>query len=173
MILLLPLALALQNTPPTPAPAPQTRPPACTSADHRAFDFWVGEWQVRPFAGGPFVARSKIERLYDGCAIRENWMPPNRGGGGSLSNYDRNTGKWHQTWVDSSGTRVLFEGGMQGDAMVLTGLWHDIIGPGKHGLVRMTYSREQGGVRQKGEVSADNGATWTPSFDFLYLPVTQ
>ncbi|RYD63493.1 MAG: hypothetical protein EOP58_11305 [Sphingomonadales bacterium] len=148
------------------APTPATAP--CASANHRAFDFWIGKWDVTPFAGGPLVAHSRIEGLYDGCAIRENWMPLKGSGGGSLSNYDAEG--WHQTWVDSSGARVLFEGGYQGEAMVLTGHWRGIAN-GKDGLVRMTYTRQPGGaVRQKGDVSADNGQTWTPSFDFLYSP---
>jgi hypothetical protein len=36
----------------------------------------------------------------------------------------------------------------------------------------MTYSKLDGGaVRQKGEISADKGATWKPYFDFTYRPV--
>jgi len=146
----------------TPAASP------CASADRHAFDFWVGEWDVTPYGGGPLVAHSRIESLYSGCAIRENWMPLKGGGGGSLSNFD--SGGWHQTWVDSAGARVVFEGRYTGNAMVLTGSWPGVAN-GKDGLVRMTYTREpNGAVRQKGDVSTDNGATWSPSFDFLYTP---
>ena len=155
---------------PTPAAAPATPAAPCADAEHRAFDFWVGSWDVTPFAGGPLVAHSLIERLYGGCAIRENWMPIGKAGGGSVSNYDAGLGSWHQNWVDSSGTRVEFTGGMEADAMVLTGIWAGVAG-GKDGYVRMTYSRQpHGAVRQKGEVSTDNGRTWSPSFDFLYSP---
>ena len=155
-------AAAQTAAPATPAPPP------CASADHHAFDFWVGEWDVTPYGGGPLVAHSKIESLYGGCAIRENWMPLKGTGGGSLSNFD--SGGWHQTWVDSSGARVVFEGGYTGNAMVITGNWPGVAN-GKDGLVRMSYTREPGGaVRQKGDVSTDNGATWSPSFDFLYTP---
>ena len=62
-----------------------------------------------------------------------------------------------------------FDGELKGGKMVLTGAWKGVNGPGKDGIVRMTYSREAGGaVRQHGEVSTDNGATWTDSFDFTY-----
>jgi hypothetical protein len=125
---------------------------------------------VTPYKGGPVVAHSLIEKLYDGCAIRENWMPLKASGGGSLNNYDAAAGTWHQTWIDNSGTRVEFTGGMEGDAMVLTGNWPGVAN-GKDGLVRMTYTREpNGAVRQKGDVTTDNGKTWAPSFDFLYSP---
>jgi hypothetical protein len=149
----------------TPAPAPA---PACATENHRAYDFWVGKWDVRPFGKPRIVAHSLIEKLYDGCAIRENWMPVQGTGGGSLSNYDA-TG-WHQVWLDASGTRVMFDGAYKDDAMVLTGNWPGV-NNGKDALIRMTYTRQPGGaVRQKGDMSADNGVTWTPSFDFLYSP---
>jgi hypothetical protein len=159
---------AAAQTNPAPAAAPAPKP--CEGANHHAFDFWIGKWDVTPFAGGPVLAHSLIEGLYGGCAIRENWMPLKATGGGSLSNYDSATGKWHQTWVDSSGARVLFDGGMEGEAMVLTGNWRGVAN-GKDGLVRMTYTRQPGGaVRQKGDVTTDGGKTWVPSFDFLYSP---
>lgn len=163
------LAAVLQ-TAATPPASPS--PPSCAAPEYAQLDFWVGEWEVRPFAGGAFVAKSRIEKLYGGCAIREHWMPFKGGGGGSLSLYDRQLGAWHQSWVDSSGSRVEFTGGMRGEAMVLTGLWRGVAN-GKDGLVRMTYTREQAGVRQLGEVSTDGGRTWGPSFDFLYLPAKE
>jgi hypothetical protein len=151
-----------------PAPTPPANP--CADTDHRAFDFWVGRWEVRPYGGGPLVAHSLIERLYGGCAVRENWMPLQGSGGGSLSNYDAALGSWHQSWVDSTGTRVEFTGGVEGKAMVLTGPWRGVAN-GADGDVRMTYTPEpNGAVRQKGEVSIDHGKTWSPSFDFLYTP---
>jgi hypothetical protein len=148
-----------------------TAAPACASAGHRALDFWVGRWDVSPTGTDKIIAHSLIERLYDGCAIRENWMPIGRSGGGSLSSYDPDARAWLQTWVDSSGATVQFKGGMQGEAMVMTAPWKDVLGPGKSALIRMTYSREAAGaVRQKGESSVDAGKSWQPSFDFTYRP---
>ena len=67
---------------------PQTPPPACTSAQHRQFDFWVGPWDVYPTGKDKLVAHSLIENLYSGCVIRENWMPFKGTDGGSLNTYD-------------------------------------------------------------------------------------
>ncbi len=143
----------------------------CASAPHRAFDFWVGAWDVYKTGEDKVVAHSLIERLYEGCAIRENWMPLKGQAGGSLSNFDGPERGWRQTWVDASGTRVEFTGGMEGEAMVLTGLWRNVAGPGEDGLIRMTYTQQPAGaVRQFGEMSRDDGATWTPAFDFTYRP---
>ena len=154
------------------AAAPAPAPPVCADLDHRALDFWVGEWDVYPRGGDKLVAHSLIERLYGGCAIRENWMPLRGAGGGSLSSWVPEEKAWRQTWVDGSGARVDFKGGAPAAGrMVLTGMWKDVLGPGKSSLVRMTYSLEDGGaVRQKGETSVDAGKTWQPSFDFLYRP---
>lgn len=177
LVPLIAITLAAQTPPAAPAPAtqPAPKPGPCDDAAHRAFDFWVGRWDVRPTGKDVIVAHSLIERLYRGCAIRENWMPIGQpaGGGGSLSSYDSATGGWRQTWVDSSGTRVDFTGGYAAGAMVLAGPWRGIVTPGKEDTVRMTYTRLPGGrVRQLGEVSTDQGKSWTVSFDFTYSPAS-
>jgi len=143
------------------AQAPQSPPPACTSAQHRQFDFWVGRWDVYPTGKDKLVAHSLIESVY-GCGIRENWMPLSNQPGGSLSIYVPAEKHWEQFWIDSQGSRAFFTGGWDGKAMVITGKWG---GP----LVRMSYSKNaDGSVRQLGEQSTDEGKTWTPSFDFTY-----
>lgn len=152
-------------TPPPPAAV------ACSAPEYGQFDFWVGEWDVFPTGATKQVATSRIEKLYGGCAIRENWMPASNPGGGSLNGYDARDRLWRQTWHDNSGARVEFEGGLVGRQMILTGLWRDLLGPGKDALVRMTYTPSaDGSVRQLGEQSVDFGKTWQPSFDFTYKP---
>ncbi len=162
-------ALALGQSPPA---APSPSPPACAGPEFRQFDFWVGRWDVYPTGQDKLVAHSLVERLYSGCAIRENWMPLAKGGdGGSLNNYVVADGGWRQTWLDASGARVEFRGGWDGKAMVLTGQWAGVLGPGKDALVRMTYTRDaQGWVRQFGEASQDGGKTWSVNFDLTYKP---
>jgi hypothetical protein len=150
------------------APAP---PPPCEGEDYAALDFWVGDWDVYPNGRDTLVAHSKIEKLYNGCAIRENWMPLRAQGGGSLTGYDPTTKRWHQTWIGSSPGVVQFDGGPSEGRMVLTGWWPGSGPNGEDGLTRMTYSRFEGdAVRQFGEFSADHGLTWQPSFDFVYRP---
>jgi hypothetical protein len=150
MVLYFLTALAAAQTPATP----------CSSPQYHQFDFWAGRWDV--YAQGKLVAHSLIEPVY-GCGIRENWMPLNNKPGGSLSIYVPAEKRWEQFWIDSSGARVIFTGGWNGSAMVITGRW----GP----LVRMTYSKNaDGSVRQFGEQSADDGKNWSKSFDFTYRP---
>lgn len=147
-------------------------PPApllCETAEHRAFDFWVGEWAVTRADTGAQVAESRIEKLYAGCAIRENWMPTGGKGGGSVNAYDPQTRLWRQSWVDSTGAWVDFSGGVVDKAVVLTGLWRNYVAPGKDALIRMTYrKREDGSVSQVGEQSTDFGKSWSIAFAFIY-----
>ena len=168
--LALPGATHAQTAAPAAPPAKPAGPPPCVSAQHRAFDFWVGRWDVYPAGSDTLIAHSLIERLYGGCAIRENWMPLKGAGGGSLSAFVPDEG-WQQTWIDASGARVEFKGDAGPDRMVLTGWWPGVLGAGKGATVRMTYTREPGGaVRQEGDTSVDGGKTWQASFDFLYRP---
>jgi hypothetical protein len=143
--------------------------PACTGPEHRQFDFWVGEWSVTQTGKDQVVASSLVEKIYGECVVRENWMPLKGSAGGSLNNYYE--GRWRQTWVDASNSRVDFVGGMVNGKMVLVGDWKGVNGPGKNAIIRMTYSKSaDGSVRQHGEQSTDHGLTWSTNFDFTYHP---
>jgi len=164
--------LIAQGAPATgaPPPAAPTRP-GCNGPEFAAFDFWVGEWDVYPNGKDTQVARSRVEKLYGGCAVRENWLTFKGANGGSLSGYDPATKRWRQTWIGSSPGVVQFEGGPADGKMTLTGWWPGSGPGGEDGLTRMTYYQaEAGAVRQFGEFSADHGLTWVVSFDFLYRP---
>lgn len=151
---------------------PKPPPSVCPKQLERGeLGFWVGKWDVFKSGTTTLVAHSLIEKLYDGCAIRENWMPLVGGPGGSLSAWDPRAKRGHQTWVDATGATVQFDGKLVAGTMTLEGSWVDVLGPGKDGTVRMNYRRNQdGSVRQWGDVSQDGGKTWTPSFDLTYKP---
>lgn len=144
-----------------PAPSAPTQKP-CAAAGFGQFDFWVGHWDVYG-PNGKQVANSLIEKVY-GCGVRENWMPFNGAAGGSLNIYVPEKKRWEQFWIDGSGTRAHFIGGLKDRQMILEGEW---AGP----LTRMTYTpNADGSVRQFGEQSTDGGTTWAPAFDFIYRP---
>jgi hypothetical protein len=147
--------------------APPPSSAACDDSQHHQFDFWVGSWDVYD-PKGHVIAHSLVEPVY-GCGIRENWMPFNRPGGGSLSIYVPADQHWEQFWIDSSGIRVLFRGGWDGRSMVIAGTWPTKPDAATGPLARMTYSRlPDGSVRQFGEQSTDGGKNWAVSFDFTY-----
>ena len=174
MMIFAPLALLQAASGQAAQTPPAPPPPSCEAEEFKALDFWVGEWDVFPAGSDRQVAESKIEKLYAGCAIRENWMPLRGRGGGSLSGYDPKTGRWHQTWFGSSPGPVFFEGGPVDGVMAITGVWPGSGPNGEDGLTRMSYSQLEGGaVRQHGEFSGDHGLTWTTTFDFIYRPKAQ
>jgi hypothetical protein len=168
------LILAMSVTMPALCTEQVTAAPTsnCASAEYRQFDFWVGSWDVYVTGGTQLVAHSLIESVYNGCGLRENWIPLKvENSGGSLNIYVVAEKAWRQTWIDSSGARVDFKGGLIGKAMVLEGYWQDFVAPGKGALIRMTYSlASDHSVRQFGEASEDNGKSWHSSFDFTYRP---
>src|ERR1700747_1809523 len=52
--------------------APLPRPPSCATSEHRQFDFWQGDWDVRD-PGDKIVGRNRIVAIQGGCALQENW----------------------------------------------------------------------------------------------------
>jgi hypothetical protein len=134
------------------------QPAPCASAEHRAFDFWAGEWRVET-AAGKVAGHNSIRLTHDGCVLEERW----RGNGGvvgsSVNIYDAATKRWHQTWVDNRGNLLLIEGGIVDGAMRLGNASN-----------RITYTRLEGGrVRQVWE-QADAAGKWTVAFDGIYIP---
>lgn len=153
---------------PVPA-APQEAPPSCDSEAHRAFDFWLGRWEVRR-PDGTVAGRNTITRILDGCVIHERYRTPRGYAGQSFNIYDRTRDVWHQTWVDRAGTLLLLEGGWRDGAMVLEG--ERVAEDGSRALHRITWSRIDGDpnrVRQHWVRSSDGGETWSDVFDGRYV----
>lgn len=137
----------------------------CETSEHRQFDFWLGQWEVRSPAG-ELVGTNSIEREYDGCVIHERYATEAGFKGESLNVYDARRQVWHQTWVDNQGTLLLLEGSLQGESMVLQG---EVAGengrPTRH---RITWTPgSSGSVRQHWESSSEPDQ-WTTVFDGLY-----
>jgi hypothetical protein len=143
-------------------------PPPCSAAAYRQFDFWLGLWHVRNHEG-EFAGVNRIEAIDHGCALRETWSS---GGGrytGTSLNWYGPDGRWHQTWVDSSGQQLELRGGLEGAAMVLEG--QTPAADPKRPPVRQRISWQQldaDRVRQVWELSADEGKFWTTAFDGVY-----
>ncbi|NKB87683.1 MAG: hypothetical protein GKS06_05630 [Acidobacteria bacterium] len=144
------------------APAIQQGP--CATPDHRAFDFWVGQWVVYD-PQGDVVGRNTLELKLYGCTLHESWESASgpTGNGHSYSFFDAQAGKWHQTWIDASGTALYLEGGWNGEAMVMS-----------DGPNRVTWTpHDDGSVQQVWQTSTDDGTTWSTVFDGQYVRARQ
>ncbi len=152
---------------PVPAGAadPGTTTGPCNSAEHRQFDFWLGDWRVHRHDGA-LAGLNRIEREYGGCVVHERYATGKGYSGESLNLYDAARKVWHQTWVDSNGLLLTLEGGWNGRAMVLQG---DSVQPrGVRARQRITWTpNPDGSVRQLWEV-ADAKGGWTTVFDGRY-----
>ncbi len=140
----------------------------CKSAEHHAFDFWIGRWTVTETKTGKPAGLSLIESLYNGCTLRENWSEPGYTGG-SLNTFDATAGKWRQTWTDASGAWREFVGGMEDGKMVVTARVVSPRDATKVLLTRMTFTpNPDGSVRQYSDDSRDDGKTWLERYDYTY-----
>ncbi len=151
--------------------SPLAAPPKpCSTIEYRQFDFWLGEWDVFAPNGKP-AGQSRIEQISADCALLENWSS---GGGAftgkSLNIYDSNDKRWHQSWVDSSGSRLELTGGFVDKKMVLEGTALNQPGVGGKTTHRITWTvNADASVRQLWESSTDGGKTWSIAFDGKYV----
>ncbi len=136
---------------PSAPTAPEAEPiaKACSSAENRQLDFWIGDWTVKVHARAAptsdqwsdSVGTQHIHPVLAGCAIQENFSSeaPNKFAGKSFSAYVPPQKKWRQTWVDDGGGYIAFTGGPEdGSAMTLYDEARTV--EGKEVQMRMVYS---------------------------------
>lgn len=135
-------------------------------AEHKQFDFWVGDWDVKT-PQGQLAGTNTIQRLEDGCLILENWTGSRGGTGKSMNFYNAATGKWRQTWVSSTGGVTEYEGSYRDGAMRYEG---ESTNNGTKLKLRLTFfDLGPDRVRQFAEQSADGGKIWNVTYDFTYI----
>lgn len=141
------------------------RRPCIYSDSARQFDFWIGEWNVfNP--QGQKAGTSIIQQISDGCGILENWTGTLGGSGKSINFYDPSSSKWYQYWMGANGVPSRFEGTYKDGAMRYEGEAQSATGKVR---TRLTFfNLDTNTVRQLAEQSADDGKTWTTTYDFKY-----
>ena len=147
--------------------------PCTTDPVYRQFDFWIGEWDVYA-KNGKKAGDSKIDLILDSCIILENWKSANMSqgvyyAGSSFNTYNSTSKQWQQTWVDNvGGTAEFLEGHFENNKMIfLTKPFQ--LSKDTLAIRRLTfYNLDANKVRQFGEISKDNGSTWTTEYDLEY-----
>lgn len=138
-----------------------TRSTFCSGPEYRQFDFWLGDWDAFEAGKAAVVARTHVDRILDGCVLREDYESTNGLKGQSFSLYDASRKIWHQSWATNRGELLTVEGKIEHGEMVLAGAER---------LVRGTWEPINGGVRETAVTSLDAGKTWHPWFDLVFRP---
>lgn len=133
----------------------------------RAFDFWVGAWDVH-LANGQYAGDNSIESAESGCVLIENWTGASGGTGMSVNYLDRVTGEWVQVWNSEGGAQISIRGGLTDEGMLLTGHIHYVANGTTAPFRGLWTPLPDGRVRQFFEQSNDDGATWAPWFEGFY-----
>jgi hypothetical protein len=148
---------------------PEPAKPACTAPEYHQLDFWIGDWDAFDVDNPTIpVARTRVDRILDGCVLREQYDGTDGHSGQSFSIYDATRKVWHQSWVTNRGQLLVIEGGMQSGEMVLSGVDHTVDGLERQ--IRGIWKPANQGVRETAVISTDGGKTWKPWFDLIFRP---
>lgn len=153
----------------------RTARPCAFDDKHKAFNFWLGEWDVygNQEKTGPLFGKNRIEKQQNGCLMLEHWTGSSGSTGTSMNFYDGTKDKWVQHWVSAGGTVINIEGGLEDGSMVLTGdIFYINNAENPVRAFRGTWTPvSEGVVRQFFEESIDNGESWYPWFEGFYFKV--
>lgn len=136
----------------------------CTAPEDRAFDFWIGSWNVSVGSPRTVIATSEITMEPGGCAILEHYTDFGGTVGRSINLRDAN-GMWHQTYADNKGFRIGLTGSVTGTNAITM-----LDAPGESMFQRWSWFAEPGGtVRQVADATGNGGSTFgAPFWDGLY-----
>lgn len=141
--------------------------PNCKGAEHRQFDFWIGDWIVTDVKGDT-VGTNRIQSISDGCALLEQWLSSGGVSGTSINFLEPGTGRWNQLWIGGRAMILRLEGGLEDRVMELTGTSKRKTASGTV-LDRLRWTpASDGSVEQLWLVSSDDGATWRDLFRGTY-----
>ena len=149
--------------------------PCSGNAVYRQFDFWIGEWEAFGLNGSK-VGDSRISLILDSCIVLEEWTSSsvNRGiryAGKSFNTYNAATKQWQQTWVDNVGGSTEYLEGKFEDNKIIFQTKPFAFSKDTTAIRRLTFfNLGPSKVRQLGEITKNNGLTWTTEYDLEYRP---
>ncbi len=107
-------------------------PPMGPTEEIKSLSYLIGTWDVeQKWRMGPeddWMTSKGVavySDMYNGCALRHTFESEMMGmpyHGTGLLAYNRETGKWQSSWFDNMSAAIsLYEGGMEGEKMVVYG----------------------------------------------------
>lgn len=140
--------------------------PCAADERHRAFDFWIGEWDVTQ--NGQFAGTNSIQPILGQCAIFEQWESASGSLGKSFNYYDPGHDRWRQIWISDSGTFIEFTGEARDNGIFYTA---ETVNPTDGSVTHHKFEFTQidkGSVRQYWQTSTDGGESWQSIWDGRY-----
>lgn len=145
----------------------------CSAPEYRQFDFWIGEWEAFG-PQGKKAGDSKISLILDSCIIFEEWTSASlqqglRYAGKSFNTWNASTRQWQQTWVDNvGGTNEYLQGKFENNQIIYSSKPFPF-NKDTMAIRKMTFTNLGADkLRQHGEISKDNGVSWTTEYDLEY-----
>ena len=145
----------------------------CSRPEYRQFDFWIGEWEAFS-TDGKKAGDSKISLILDSCIILEEWISASaqqglRYAGKSFNTYNAATKQWQQTWVDNvGGTNEYMQGKFENKQIIFSSTPFKF-SKDTMAIRKITFTNVSAvKLRQHGEISKDNGTTWSTEYDLEY-----
>ena len=144
--------------------------PCMADPKARAFDFWVGEWDVYVRGSQQRAGTSSIQNVSGGCMILENWTSWNAPYSGKSMNFvDAATGKWKQVWAGAGRDVTHFSDGEYRDGAMRFG--YENVNPQGQKVAGhfIFYNLGPNKVRQFQDATTDGGKTYQTVYDFIYV----
>lgn len=141
---------------------------SCNSDDHRAFDFWIGDWTVYN-TNDQVIGTNKVVKMQNGCVLQENWEASNRTNTGTSYNFfDAKDNMWNQVWISNIGYVLRLRGNIdKNGAMVLKSKLKQ--GPKGRYYDQISWSKnEDGSVTQLWQIFNEQGKIIKTSFEGIY-----
>ena len=146
--------------------------PCQTNKQYQAFDFWLGEWQVKDLQG-KVQGTNRIVKSDDGCLLHEYWTSAQGNTGYSVNYFNPVTDQWAQRWV-SVGSVIEYTGTATKEGeMKLKGMIYYQQNDNKAQFRGTWTLLDDGRVRQLFEQYNDQTEQWGIWFDGYYTKLTK
>ncbi|MDX1651470.1 MAG: hypothetical protein R3277_03190 [Brumimicrobium sp.] len=141
---------------------------ACCTEQHKAFDFWLGDWTVYN-SKGDIVGHNNLVKMQDECVMQENWVAANGTNTGTSYNfYDQKDSTWNQVWISNTGNILILKGNLNSNGEMV--LKSELI-EGKKGNYynQITwFEDEKKNVIQRWDILSEEGETIKTVFEGIY-----
>lgn len=102
-------------------PVPPVAQSFCPNPEYDQLDFLIGTWTVEA-ANGRALGTSTVREDMENCMLEEDFSGNHGYASQGFAGWDFTDGTWYRNHLDTEGNLILLSGGMEGGAMVMTGV---------------------------------------------------